>query len=155
MLPFWKVFLQEVTEEGVQSPQGLCLDDLDVVVDRYQQPSIEQLVCGTEVVEEQLYSHLLKSNCPVTGQPDWGTLQVHYRGLVLEHASLLKYLISFRQHQDFQEQCVERIFLDLQRCLQPEFLSVSARYVRRGGLDINPWRSTHLQPVTNQRLARQ
>ncbi len=147
--------LQEVTAEGLQSPQGLCLDDLDVVVDRYQQPSIEQLVCGTEVVEEQLYSHLLKSNCPVTGQPDWGTLQVHYRGLVLEHASLLKYLISFRQHQDFHEQCVERIFLDLQRCLQPEFLSVSARYVRRGGLDINPWRSTHLQPVTNQRLARQ
>ena len=147
--------LQEVTAEGLQPPQGLCLDDLDVVVDRYQQPSIEQLVCGTEVVEEQLYSHLLKSNCPVTGQPDWGTLQVHYRGLVLEHASLLKYLISFRQHQDFHEQCVERIFLDLQRCLQPEFLSVSARYVRRGGLDINPWRSTHLQPVTNQRLARQ
>ena len=147
--------LQEVTAEGLQPPQGLCLDDLDVVVDRYQQPSIEQLVCGTEVVEEQLYSHLLKSNCPVTGQPDWGTLQVHYRGLVLEHASLLKYLISFRQHQDFHEQCVERIFLDLQRCLQPEFLSVSARYVRRGGLDINPWRSTHLQQVTNQRLARQ
>ena len=147
--------LQEVTAEGLQPPPGLCLDDLDVVVDRYQQPSIEQLVCGTEVVEEQLYSHLLKSNCPVTGQPDWGTLQVHYRGLVLEHASLLKYLISFRQHQDFHEQCVERIFLDLQRCLQPEFLSVSARYVRRGGLDINPWRSTHLQPVTNQRLARQ
>lgn len=147
--------LQAVTAEGLHELQGTCIDDLDINISQYQEPSLEQLACGSEQVEEQLYSHLLKSNCPVTGQPDWGTLQVHYRGAALDHASLLVYLVSFRQHQDFHEQCVERIFLDLQRCLQPEFLSVSARYVRRGGLDINPYRCTEHSAVENQRLARQ
>lgn len=149
-----KTFAQ-VAAEGVHEPQGLCIDDLDVHLNQYENPGLEQLVCGTEQVEEHLYSHLLKSNCPVTGQPDWGTIQVHYRGAALDHASLLTYLVSFRQHQDFHEQCVERIFLDLQACLQPELLSVSARYVRRGGLDINPYRSLQHCAVENLRLARQ
>lgn len=147
--------LEAITAEGLHQPQGVCIDDLDINLSVYEQPTLEMLVCGTEQVEEQLYSHLLKSNCPVTGQPDWGTVLVHYRGAALDHASLLTYLVSFRQHQDFHEQCVERIFLDLKKCLNPEFLSVSARYVRRGGLDINPYRSTESTPIENLRLARQ
>ncbi|HZJ95507.1 MAG TPA: NADPH-dependent 7-cyano-7-deazaguanine reductase QueF [Thiopseudomonas sp.] len=149
-----KTFAQ-VAAEGVHEPQGLCVDDLDVQLSQYQQPSAAQLVCGAEQVEEQLYSHLLRSNCPVTGQPDWGTVQVHYRGAALDHASFLAYLVSFRQHEDFHEQCVERIFVDLQACLKPELLTVSARYVRRGGLDINPYRSTEQLDFANLRLARQ
>ena len=97
---------------------------------------------AADIVEETLASALLKSNCPVTGQPDWGSVVVEYRGSALDHASLLAYLVSFRQHADFHEQCVERIFLDLQRLLKPEWLTVYARYVRRGGLDINPYRSS-------------
>ena len=147
--------LEAITAEGLHQPQGVCIDDLDINLSVYEHPALEMLVCGTEQVEEQLYSHLLKSNCPVTGQPDWGTVLVHYRGAALDHASLLTYLVSFRQHQDFHEQCVERIFLDLKKCLNPEFLSVSARYVRRGGLDINPYRSTESRLVENLRLARQ
>ncbi len=147
--------LEAITAEGLHQPQGVCIDDLDINLSVYEHPALEMLVCGTEQVEEQLYSHLLKSNCPVTGQPDWGTVLVHYRGAALDHASLLTYLVSFRQHQDFHEQCVERIFLDLKKCLNPEFLSVSARYLRRGGLDINPYRSTESRLVENLRLARQ
>lgn len=128
--------LDEVAEEGIGRLPGRCIDELDIAVDGYEQPRPELLRCDAgRIVEEQLYSHLLKSNCPVTGQPDWGTLVVDYRGPALDPASLLAYLVSFRQHQDFHEQCVERIFLDLQRLLQPQALSVYARYVRRGGLD--------------------
>lgn len=147
--------LQAVAAQGLHEPQGICIDELDIELSQYEHPSPEQLVCGSGLVEERLYSHLLKSNCPVTGQPDWGTVQVHYRGGALDHASFLAYLVSFRQHQDFHEQCVERIFLDLQQCIKPEFLTVSARYVRRGGLDINPYRSTQHSAVENLRLARQ
>lgn len=91
----------------------------------------------------------------MTGQPDWGSVTVHYRGAALDHASLLTYLISFRQHADFHEQCVERIYLDLKRLLNPETLTVYARYVRRGGLDINPYRSTGPVTLKNLRLVRQ
>src|SRR5690606_30818708 len=98
-------------------------------------------------------SNLLKSNCPVTGQPDWASVMISYSGPAIDRASLLRYLVSFRQHRDFHEQCVERIFLDLLRLLgEGRELSVHARYLRRGGLDINPWRST--QPGM-RRLARQ
>lgn len=148
--------LAEVTADGVAAAPGTCIDELDVSISNYAQPQPELLRCdAAQVVEESLHSHLLKSNCPVTGQPDWGTLVVQYRGLALDHASLLAYLVSFRQHADFHEQCVERIFLDLQRLLKPEHLTVYARYVRRGGLDINPYRSTGPISPDNQRLARQ
>ncbi|MGE6791016.1 NADPH-dependent 7-cyano-7-deazaguanine reductase QueF [Pseudomonas guineae] len=148
--------LAEVTADGVAAAPGTCIDELDVSISNYAQPQPELLRCDAAlVVEESLHSHLLKSNCPVTGQPDWGTLVVQYRGLALDHASLLAYLVSFRQHADFHEQCVERIFLDLQRLLKPEHLTVYARYVRRGGLDINPYRSTGPISLDNQRLARQ
>ncbi|KSF54320.1 NADPH-dependent 7-cyano-7-deazaguanine reductase QueF [Pseudomonas aeruginosa] len=148
--------LDEVAEEGIGRLPGRCIDELDIAVDGYGQPRPELLRCDAgRIVEEQLYSHLLKSNCPVTGQPDWGTLVVDYRGPALDPASLLAYLVSFRQHQDFHEQCVERIFLDLQRLLQPQALSVYARYVRRGGLDINPYRSLAEVAPDNRRLVRQ
>jgi 7-cyano-7-deazaguanine reductase len=148
--------LSEVQAEGVAGLPGVCIDELDVSVSDYEQPRPELLRCDdSQVIEESVHSHLLKSNCPVTGQPDWGSVAVEYRGAALDHASLLAYLVSFRQHADFHEQCVERIFLDLQRLLKPEKLTVYARYVRRGGLDINPYRSTEAVELPNLRLVRQ
>ncbi|PHN54715.1 NADPH-dependent 7-cyano-7-deazaguanine reductase [Pseudomonas syringae] len=148
--------LAEIEEEGVAVLPGMCIDELDIIVSSYDQPQPELLRCDdSQVIEEAVHSHLLKSNCPVTSQPDWGSVVVEYRGAALDHASLLAYIVSFRQHSDFHEQCVERIFLDLQRLLKPEKLTVYARYVRRGGLDINPYRSTEVLDVDNRRLARQ
>lgn len=148
--------LAEIEEEGVAVLPGVCIDELDITVSSYDQPQPELLRCDdSQVIEEAVHSHLLKSNCPVTSQPDWGSVVVEYRGAALDHASLLAYIVSFRQHSDFHEQCVERIFLDLQRLLKPEKLTVYARYVRRGGLDINPYRSTEVLDVANRRLARQ
>lgn len=148
--------LDEVAEEGIAELDGLCIDDLDVTIEDYDSPRPELLRSDSgRQVEERVYSHLLKSNCPVTGQPDWGTVVIEYRGAALDHGSLLAYLVSFRQHADFHEQCVERIFLDLQRVLRPDRLSVHARYVRRGGLDINPYRSTHDVLPDNGRQVRQ
>ncbi len=148
--------LEEVAAQGIVLPEGVCIDALDVAIDNYDAPCAALLRCEpARQVEECLYSHLLKSNCPVTGQPDWGTVVIDYQGAALDHSSLLAYLVSFRQHADFHEQCVERIFLDLQRLLKPQRLSVHARYVRRGGLDINPYRSTENLPIDNGRLVRQ
>lgn len=148
--------LDEAAQQGLSALPGSCIDDLDVSISNYAAPRSELLDCDpSQIVEQRLHSHLLKSNCPVTGQPDWGSVVVEYRGAALEPASLLAYLVSFRQHADFHEQCVERIFLDLQKCLQPEYLTVYARYVRRGGLDINPYRTTLAELPANRRLVRQ
>ena len=148
--------LDEAAREGLTALPGRCIDDLDISISNYAAPQPELLACDpTQIVEQRLHSHLLKSNCPVTGQPDWGSVVVEYRGAALDPASLLAYLVSFRQHADFHEQCVERIFLDLQKCLQPEYLTVYARYVRRGGLDINPYRTTLAEVPANRRLVRQ
>ncbi|WP_415845203.1 NADPH-dependent 7-cyano-7-deazaguanine reductase QueF [Stutzerimonas zhaodongensis] len=148
--------LDEAARDGIAPLRGHCVDELDVAIDHYDAPRADLLRCdANRQVEECLYSHLLKSNCPVTGQPDWGTVVIEYRGAALNHPSLVAYLVSFRQHADFHEQCVERIFLDLQRLLAPERLSVHARYVRRGGLDINPYRSTDYVNADNGRLVRQ
>lgn len=134
---------------------GECIDDRDIAVDDYT-PSAEHLVVGNEIVEETLYSHLLKSNCPVTGQPDWGSVMIRYRGPRLDRDGLLRYLIGYRQHQDFHEHCVEHIFMDVMEKARPERLLVLARYVRRGGLDISPWRGTPGErPPTPLRLSRQ
>ncbi|MEW9678989.1 NADPH-dependent 7-cyano-7-deazaguanine reductase QueF [Pseudomonas sp. TE50-2] len=148
--------LAEVEGQGVTALPGQCIDALDVSISNYEQPQPELLRCAADrVVEETVHSHLLKSNCPVTGQPDWGSVVVEYKGRALDHASLLTYLITFRQHADFHEQCVERIYLDLKNLLKPEHLTVYARYVRRGGLDINPYRSTGVINPQNLRLVRQ
>ena len=127
----------------LESHDGILLDELPITIDHYGPPTAGFLSClSNEVVEETLVSHLLKSNCPVTGQPDWASVILHYRGPRIDREGLLRYLISYRDHAEFHEQCVERIFKDvLARCL-PESLSVEARYTRRGGLDINPWRAT-------------
>jgi len=134
--------------------RGVCLDELPLQVEHYT-PAPELLQASGPVVEETLYSHLLKSNCPVTGQPDWGSVQIRYKGARLDHKGLLAYIISYREHGDFHEQCVENIFMDIwQRC-RPQKLSVYARYVRRGGLDINPYRSSINDQPDNLRLSRQ
>lgn len=120
-----------------------CIDHLDVCVSAYH-PDADLLSTSDSVVSEKLVSHLLKSNCPVTGQPDWASVFVEYTGSKIDPSGLLKYLISFREHQDFHENCVERIFADLMHQCRPESLTVYARYTRRGGLDINPVRTTAL-----------
>lgn len=138
-----------------QSLEGDCLDDLDIEVSHYQPaPDLLQVMAG-QPVSETLVSHLLKSNCPVTGQPDWASIQIRYTGQKIDPAGLLAYLVSYREKGDFHEACVTQIFMDiLQRC-QPQGLSVYARYLRRGGLDINPWRSTHPGQPENLRQLRQ
>ena len=121
---------------------AVCVDDLDVTIDTYH-PQPELLVADNSIsVTESLCSHLLKSNCPVTGQPDWASVFIEYSGAKISHESLLLYVVSFREHQDFHEHCVERMFVDISAQCQPESLSVYARYTRRGGLDINPFRSS-------------
>lgn len=123
---------------------GRLIDHADIVVKHYQpQPALLQVDSQSTVVNEIVYSHLLKTNCPVTGQPDWATLFIEYTGNKIVDASLLAYIISFREHQDFHENCVETLFCDINQCCSPECLTVYARYTRRGGLDINPLRSNY------------
>ena len=134
---------------------GVCLDDLPVVPEAVVPEASILRVQPTEPVEEQLYSHLLRSLCPVTGQPDWATVWVHYRGAEIDHGSLLRYIIAYRWHQEFHEQCLERMYSDIwQRC-SPEFLHIQAFYTRRGGLDINPFRSSDPAARPLPRLNRQ
>jgi 7-cyano-7-deazaguanine reductase len=134
------VFGLPETERGGGDAQSI--DALDIAIDHYGPPDPAQLQADGEVVSELLASRLLKSNCPVTAQPDWAQLRIAYRGPRIDRAGLLRYVVSFRDHADFHEQCVERIFVDLLRRCRPAELSVQARYTRRGGLDINPWRAT-------------
>lgn len=134
---------------------GKCLDDLPVEL-WSGPPQAEQLqVQSGHRVEEVIYSHLLRSLCPVTGQPDWATVWLHYRGAAIEHSSLLQYIIAYREHQEFHEQCVERMFCDFTRKCEPQFLHLQAFYTRRGGLDINPFRSTDAAAQPLPRLDRQ
>jgi 7-cyano-7-deazaguanine reductase len=136
--------------------EGESIDGLALDVDDYGPPNAAHLrIADAGVVEESLLSNLLKSNCPVTGQPDWASVQIHYAGPRIERAGLLRYLISFREHAEFHEHCVERIFVDVMRQCAPAALSVYARYTRRGGLDINPWRASHAGTPSNPRGARQ
>ena len=137
--------------------EGLLLDRLDIEIDRYTpSPALLTAAHDEAPVEETLVSHLLKSNCLVTGQPDWASVQVRYVGPQIDQEGLLRYLIGFREHNEFHEQCVERIFVDILRQCAPQKLAVYARYTRRGGLDINPWRSNFSGgPPRNLRTARQ
>ncbi|OLL33351.1 NADPH-dependent 7-cyano-7-deazaguanine reductase QueF [Burkholderia sp. SRS-W-2-2016] len=136
---------------------GLSLDRLELDAHVYQpDASLLSAAHDEAPVEETLFSNLLKSNCPVTGQPDWGTVQIHYAGPQIDQASLLRYIISYRNHTGFHEQCVERIFVDIMKMCKPLKLAVYARYTRRGGLDINPFRTNYNSPMPdNLRLARQ
>jgi 7-cyano-7-deazaguanine reductase len=137
----------------------VCIDEEDISVDdyHYRAELLEQaqVNSSSEVINENLVSHLLKSNCLITNQPDWASVHINYKGVAIEHSVLLQYLISFRQHNEFHEQCVERIYCDLQKYCQLEELTVFARYTRRGGLDINPFRSTHISCAPKARTLRQ
>lgn len=148
--------LQEIEGQPIGHFSGECIDEQDIVIDNYQFSAdyLRNATAG-EIVEEQLVSHLLKSNCLITNQPDWGSVQISYRGPRIQREALLRYLVSFRHHNEFHEQCVERIFSDILQYCQPESLSVYARYTRRGGLDINPWRTNGKFVATRSRLVRQ
>ncbi|MFZ2737647.1 MAG: NADPH-dependent 7-cyano-7-deazaguanine reductase QueF [Burkholderiaceae bacterium] len=153
-----KMVLPELFDrEPVQEMDGLSLDRLDVEC-THVTPAPELLICtqGATPVTETLTSNLLKSNCLVTGQPDWASVQISYTGAQIEQEGLLRYLVSFRNHNEFHEQCVERIFMDLWTLCKPLKLAVYARYTRRGGIDINPFRTSHPQAMPRQvRHARQ
>jgi 7-cyano-7-deazaguanine reductase len=144
-------------QEPVHELDGLSLDRLDIECTQYTPaPELLKAAVDEQPVEEVLTSNLLKSNCLVTGQPDWGSVQIRYSGPQIEQGGLLRYLVSFRNHNEFHEQCVERIFMDLWRRCRPTRLAVYARYTRRGGLDINPLRTSHPMPLpANVRTARQ
>ncbi len=144
-------------DHAVTDLDGELIDLLPVEINHYGPPQSDflRVDAGADVVEQMLVSNLLRSNCPVTGQPDWGSVQIRYRGAPIDQAGLLRYLVSFRNHNEFHEQCVERIFVDVMLRCRPEQLSVYARYTRRGGLDINPFRSTGEEVPGNPRGARQ
>lgn len=134
---------------------GECVDE-EPATDFFYSVQPDLLRCESEnVVSEILHSHLLRSCCPVTGQPDWASVVVEYNGPKMDRSALLRYIVSYRNNQEFHEQCVERIFTDLQLHCQPQQLTVYARYTRRGGIDINPWRSTQTEKAPNGRLVRQ
>ncbi|MDL4912919.1 MAG: NADPH-dependent 7-cyano-7-deazaguanine reductase QueF [Enterobacterales bacterium endosymbiont of Blomia tropicalis] len=148
--------LNEVEGQPIGHFNGYCIDEQDIEVEDYRfNADYLADATGSEIIEETLVSHLLKSNCLITNQPDWGSVMIRYKGPRLDREKLLRYLISFRQHNEFHEQCVERIFNDVLRFCHPEALTVYARYTRRGGLDINPWRSNVPFSPAYSRLVRQ
>lgn len=135
--------LNELAEQKLSIFEGIYLDELEIDANEYNvNSSLLKLADDFEIIEEKLYSHLLKSNCLVTNQPDWASIQIEYKGLRIDHSSLLKYIISFRNHSEFHEQCVEHIFNDIMLKCAPDELTVYAKYTRRGGIDINPYRTT-------------
>jgi 7-cyano-7-deazaguanine reductase len=148
--------IDELEGQPIAHFHGTCIDEQDIEIDNYQfDTAWLENASSVKVVEETLVSHLLKSNCLITHQPDWGSVQIQYRGAKIDREKLLRYLVSFRNHNEFHEQCVERIFNDILQFCQPETLSVYARYTRRGGLDINPWRSNSDFVPAIGRLVRQ
>lgn len=155
-----EVLVKPVTDYSntpIVTMQGECIDQQDITITGYEfDASLLEGSTSDEKVTESLHSHLLKSNCLITNQPDWGSVEIQYCGKKIDREALLRYIVSFREHNEFHEQCVERIFTDIMQYCQPESLTVYARYTRRGGLDINPYRSTEqVKPEHNQRMARQ
>jgi len=132
----------DVERTGIDRLAGESLDDQRIEADGYGPPRPELLAADGAVINETLCTRLFRSLCPVTGQPDWASVVLRYRGPAIQHAGLLRYLVSYRQHPDFHEACVERVFSDVMARCAPEGLSVYARFLRRGGIDINPWRAT-------------
>jgi len=147
-----RLFRQSLIEpvalmEGSRSLDDLLVDSSTPAMSVYQTDATLLRTDGSSQVEEALYSHVFRSLCPVTSQPDWGTVFIRYSGPSIDHSSLLEYIVSFRQHQGFHEDCVERMFCDIQRVCQPEWLVVGIQFLRRGGLEINPWRWTGNAPI--------
>jgi 7-cyano-7-deazaguanine reductase len=150
---------QEFDRLRVRDLAGESLDDQRIEITEYARPEPEHLAtrAGARPVEEALVTRLFRSQCPVTGQPDWASVQVRYRGIPVDRAGLLRYLVSYREHAAFHEACVERMFLDIQQRCRPLALLVYARFLRRGGIDINPWRATpdFAATLANVRTTRQ
>ena len=150
--------LTDFNDQPIVNFFGECIDDQDIEINDYtfKPEYLEGAANNNDLVEEIVHSHLLKSNCLITNQPDWGSVRIAYKGNRIDREQLLRYIVSFRNHNEFHEQCVERIFNDIMRFCQPELLTVYARYTRRGGLDINPYRTNMGKtPSDNFRLARQ
>ena len=150
--------LTDFNEQPIVNFFGECIDDQDIEINDYafKPEYLEGAADNNDVVEEIVHSHLLKSNCLITNQPDWGSVRIAYKGNRIDREKLLRYIVTFRNHNESHEQCVERIFNDIMRFCQPELLTVYARYTRRGGLDINPYRTNMGKtPSDNFRLARQ
>lgn len=148
--------LDDFSHQPILPLLGECIDEQEISIDNYEFNRDYLANCTQQqMVDETLVSHLLKSNCLITNQPDWGSVQIHYCGPKINREALLRYLVSFRHHNEFHEQCVERIFTDIMQLCKPEKLSVYARYTRRGGLDINPWRSNEEFTPELGRLSRQ
>jgi 7-cyano-7-deazaguanine reductase len=141
---------------AIGEPHGESLDDIALGFDDFA-PNADALACSTDVADEALFTRLFRSVCPVTAQPDYATVEIAYRGPRLDRAGLLRYLVSFRRHAGFHEHCVERIFVDVWRRCAPRALAVHARFTRRGGIDINPFRTSgaDLPPAAHLRDARQ
>lgn len=137
--------------------QGTCIDDLDVVCEDYMvNKDLLDLELNQQKVTETLYSELLKSNCPVTNQPDWASVQINYTGNKIARKSLLKYVVSYRWSNEFHEQCIERMFVDIEAMCKPQHLTIYGRFTRRGGIDINPIRSSrNITNIRNDRTSRQ
>ena len=150
-----KVILpKDFASQKIEDMPGQNIDDQDIEFSDYQLDA-SALKTHANQVSETLSSNLLKSNCLITNQPDWGSIMIRYSGTQIDRESLLRYLISFRMHNEFHEQCVERIFRDIKHFCKPSELTVYARYTRRGGLDINPFRSDFETPYNMPRQARQ
>jgi 7-cyano-7-deazaguanine reductase len=145
----------ESSAAQISNLPGTCIDYFDVQIDASGVDAETLKNSGEDSIEEELHSHLLRSNCPVTNQPDMGSVLIRYRGPAIDRESLLRYIVSFRQHNDFHEACVERMFLDIKARCSADKLTVYARYNRRGGLDINPFRSDFETTAVNLRLWRQ
>lgn len=135
--------LSDLNNSRLSLFSGKLLDEMsEIKIEEYNtNKSLLQLSEESGVVTEKLYSNLLKSNCLITNQPDWASIYIEYKGRAIDHSSLLKYIISFRNHNEFHEQCVERIFGDILDICRPEELTIYAKYTRRGGIDINPLRT--------------
>nr|WP_241971815.1 NADPH-dependent 7-cyano-7-deazaguanine reductase QueF [Candidatus Pantoea edessiphila] len=148
--------LNEIKVQSINHFNGHCIDEQDIEINDYHvNPNYLSKAISTKIVKETLVSHLFKSNCPLTNQPDWGSIMIYYKGFSINYELLLRYLISFRNHNEFHEQCIERIFNDISNFCNPKELTVYARYTRRGGIDINPWRSNIPFSPTCLRLVRQ
>ncbi len=145
----------DFADEQIEELDGELIDEIDVEITDYL-PNPAYLAAGRSSVDETLVSNLLKTNCPLTGQPDWASIQIRYNGPRIDREGLLKYLVSFRQYGGFHEHCTERIFTDILRQCKPDGLTVYTRYTRRDGLDINPVRTNRGEtPPPNRRTARQ
>ncbi len=142
--------LNQCSGDKLSMFEGICLDELDIEADEYNINSdLLKLSNDHGIVEEVVYSNLLKSNCLVTNQPDWASVQIKYKGRKISHESLLKYIISFRNHSEFHEQCVEHMFYDIMKQCSPGELTIFAKYTRRGGVDINPYRTNKVSKTTD------